>query len=292
VHVYVRLAFLPIPEQLALAKMSEELGFDGVTVSDHLAFPYIAPGAYPYTDDHELPFPIETPWPDAAVLLGALAATTTTLRFLTSVYLPPLRHPIISAKSIGTASVISQGRIDLGVGVGWMREEFETLAVPYTERGARTDEAIDALRRLWKHGPVEHHGRFWDFGPILTEPVPDPPPPILIGGSSEAARRRAITRGDGYVAPEGSIDEMRAIAVGIRDEVDKAGRDAERFRVYINCTGADVETLCDVAPDIEMAGVMPWPWPGLVSLDEKKHALERFSTDVLRETRNRIGAAS
>ncbi len=291
-QIFVRLAFLTVEEQLVLAQLAEDLGFDGVTVSDHLAFPYVTPGEYPYTDDGELPFPLETPWPDAAVLLGALAACTTRLRFLTSVYLPALRHPIITAKAIGTAAVVSRGRISLGVGVGWMREEFETVGVPYAERGTRTDETITALRALWRKGPVEHHGRFFSFGPILTEPVPDPPVPILIGGASPPARRRAAALGDGYVAPEGPIDEMLPIAVGVREAAVRAGRNARDFTLFINCTGADAPTLCRVAADVDIAGVMPWAWPGQAPLGEKRRALENFARDVLAPVRAEIGVTA
>src|SRR5207237_5325936 len=99
-----------------------------------------------------------------------------------------LRHPLIVARAIGTAAVIAGGRVDLGVGAGWMAEEYDTLGVDFTRRGAMIDEAIAALRALWAPGPVKHHGRFFSFGPLHMKPAPAAPIPILVRGSGDAAR--------------------------------------------------------------------------------------------------------
>lgn len=212
----------PAEDQLELAMLAEQLGFDGVVLADDVFFPYVEPGGYLYTADGPPPFPVETPWPDAAVMKGAIASRTTRLRLLTSVFLPPLRHPLLAARAIGTATILAAGRISLGLGVGWMREEFDTLGVPFAERGARIDEAIAAMRKLWQPGPVEYHGRFFSFGPLMMEPAPHDPAPILVGGASEAAMARAVRFGDGFVAPEGPIDRMFGVAQRIRGMVKEA----------------------------------------------------------------------
>jgi alkanesulfonate monooxygenase SsuD/methylene tetrahydromethanopterin reductase-like flavin-dependent oxidoreductase (luciferase family) len=151
------------PDQLVeIAKLAEEVGFDGVLVSDHLFFPEKLVSKYPYTPDGVPGFTPETPWPDPFALVGAMSSVTRRLRFATMVYILPLRNPLEVAKATATVDVLSGGRFILGVGAGWMKEEFDQLGVDFRTRGARFDESIEVLRKLWG-GMVEHHGRFFDF---------------------------------------------------------------------------------------------------------------------------------
>jgi probable F420-dependent oxidoreductase len=293
VRIYVRFGYLPVEESLALAPLVEELGYDGVSLPDHLFFPDSEPGAYPYSRDGRPPFRLESPWPDVFVLASALAARTTTIRFLTSVYVLPLRDPLVVAKAAGTAAVASGGRFALGIGAGWQREEFDALGVPFEERGARTDEAIRVLRTLWQPGPVEYRGRFTSFGPIHMEPRPAEPVPILVGGSSEAAIRRAVALGDGYCAPDPPPQgDLVGLVRRVRQRVAESGRDAADFTVYASTPGIDADGICALAGDIDAIGVLPWPSPGkeTTPLDEKRRLLERFAADVLAPSRERLGA--
>src|SRR5262245_65011655 len=118
-----------------------------------------------------------------------MAQVAKRLLFSTSVYLPCLRHPLHVAKSVATASVLSGGRVALGVGVGWVREEFEVLGEDFATRGARLDEGIEVMRKVWAGGLVEHHGRFYDFPPLAMEPRPVAEVPVWIGGRRPRARR-------------------------------------------------------------------------------------------------------
>src|SRR5439155_1740265 len=146
---------------------------------------------YPYTPDGSPPFTPGTPWPDPWVLIGAMAAVTTRLRFMTNVYVAPARNPFLVAKQVGTAAVLSGDRVALGVGAGWMREEFEQLGQPFGDRGRRLDEMIEVVRALWRGGMVEHHGEHYDFHRLQMSPVPAAPVPIYCGGQSRRAIERA-----------------------------------------------------------------------------------------------------
>jgi alkylation response protein AidB-like acyl-CoA dehydrogenase len=176
-RVWVSVGFLPEEDVLALAPEIERLGYDGITFPDHVFTPVSAGGRYPYSEDGKPPFALDSPWPDALVLIGAVGARTTTLQLMTAVQILALRHPVLFAKAATTAARICGGRLTVGVGAGWQRDEFEALGVDFGRRGALLDEAIDAVRRLWGEQPAEHRGRHYAFGPLQMEPSP---PPISI----------------------------------------------------------------------------------------------------------------
>ena len=200
------------PEDLCeIALAAESSGFGGIVVSDHVIHPAQLSTPYPYTADGQPRWEPDTPWPDPLIAVGAMAAVTRKLRFITSVLVLTLRHPVLAAKSVATASVLSQGRLTLGVGAGWMREEFAVLGQPFEDRGRRLAEAIAVLRTLFAGGVVEHHGEFYDFGPLQMNPVPKVPVPIYGGGVSDAALRRAATICDGWASEIQTRDELDEI---------------------------------------------------------------------------------
>ncbi|MGI9591945.1 MAG: LLM class flavin-dependent oxidoreductase [Myxococcota bacterium] len=193
---------------LGLARRIEAAGLDSAWVGDHVSF-YI-------------------PVLESLTLLSFAAAATSRIRLCTGVYLLPLRHPTTTAKVTSTLDVLSGGRLTLGVGVGGeFPPEFEACGIPHAERGPRTDEGIEVLRRLWTEDGVEHRGRFFDFGPVSLAPKPLQPggPPIVVGGRKGPTFRRAGQLGDGYIShmcsPEqyaANLDTIRRHAAG-RGEV-------------------------------------------------------------------------
>ena len=197
---------------LALARRCEALGFDSLFVGDHLAF--------------------HVPVPDSLSLLAFLAAATERLVLGTAVYLLPLRPPFVAAKTAATVDVLCNGRLVFGVGVGGeFPPEFEAVGVPRHERGARIDEAIPLLRRLWSEASVRHEGRFFRLGPVSLEPRPARPggPPIWVGGRSPAAMRRAGSLGDGYVSTMTSVERYRANLEQIARHAETSGRQETTF---------------------------------------------------------------
>ena len=205
-----------------LAPVAEAAGFDQISLSDHVFYPDKLDSAYPYTPSGRPMFAPDTQWPDVWVTTGALAAVTERIRFSTHVYVLPVRNPFVVAKAVGTAAWLSDDRVLLGVGAGWMREEFTQLEQPFERRGARMEEQIEVLRTLWRGGMVEHHGEFYDFDRLEMAPVPRRPVPVLIGGHSDIALRRAARIGDGwmgvYYDTEGLKDIVRRLQ-GFRQRV-------------------------------------------------------------------------
>ena len=146
------------PEQLLeIAQGAEAAGFEGLLLSEHLFVPEEMAPKYPYAEDGIPDFTGDTPFPDPWSAISAMASVTTRLRFSTMIYVLPLRHPLEVAKAVSTAAVLSGNRVVLGAGAGWMREEYDTLGVPFESRGKRFDESIEVLRRVWSGQAVEHH---------------------------------------------------------------------------------------------------------------------------------------
>ena len=235
-----------------LARACEAAGFDSVSLSDHVFSPQELSSAYPYTRDGKPVILADVDWPDPWVTVGAMAAATSTLRFMTNVYILPLRNPFVVAKAVGTAAVLSDNRVSLGVGAGWMKEEFDQMEQPFSARGKRMNEMIDVLRSLWSGGMVEHHGDLYDFDPLEMRPAPSEPIPIIIGGHSDAALRRAAERGDGWIGVAYSVDELLEHCERLRLMREDAGRAAEPFEIYASPQAAPSP---DLLAELAAAGV-------------------------------------
>jgi probable F420-dependent oxidoreductase len=188
------------------------------------AYPYDASGRHPSHGDAM----------EALSLIAFVAGQTSTLRLIASVLILPYRNPVLTAKMVSTIDVLSGGRVTLGIGVGWMAEEFEALNAPdFSRRGAVTDEWVTIFKKLWSEGPVEHQGKFYSFGPVRCEPLPvqKPHPPIWVGGHSVPALRRTARYADGW-HPLGTVEtaelrppEFAAMLDDLRRMTEAFGRD-------------------------------------------------------------------
>src|SRR5437588_6397741 len=147
----------------AFGRIAEEHGIESLWAVEHVVVPADYQSQYPYSPSGRMPGPEESPIPDPLIWLTWVGAATTTLRLATGILILPQRNPVILAKELATLDVLSKGRVELGVGVGWLREEFDALGVPFEERGARMDEYIAAMRALWERGEDTYRGRFVDF---------------------------------------------------------------------------------------------------------------------------------
>ncbi len=270
---------------LPLARAADEHGWNSVAISDHVAHPATIRTPYPYSEDGSLRWDEHNPWPDPWVAIGAMAGATERVRFVTNIYVLPMRNPFVAAKAIGTAAVLSENRVSVGIGVGWMKEEFELLGQDFHTRGKRTDELVPVLRKLWSGERVEHHGRFYEFEPLRMMPAPSEPVPLLFGGLSEAALRRTARLGDGWVSDLHTTEEFREIIGRLRQYRAEYGRGAEPLQVVGACTdAADVDGYRRLADTgVTHLQTMPWVLYGgsTESLDDKLDGIRRFADDVI-----------
>jgi probable F420-dependent oxidoreductase len=290
----VALAYNDPRDMATLAREAEACGFGGVVLSDHLVHPEELRTPYPYTRDGAPRWPAGTDWPDPLVTVGALASVTSRLRFIVSIYVLGLRHPIAAAKSIATAAVLAENRLVLGVGAGWMRDEFEALGVPFERRGARLDESIEVMRKLWGGEPVAHEGEFYSFPALSMHPVPAAPVPIWGGGLSAPALRRAATRCDGWLSEVNSEAEVREIVARLRALRETSARCDRPFSI---CAALNDVVDLDGYKRMAALGVtqlitVPWLFFGRPTcLADKVDGLHRFADQVLSKLGREDGVA-
>ena len=186
---------------LTFARRIEALGYDSLWASDHVVIPYRIAPHYPYSPDGRFPLTADVPFLEPLTTLALVAGVTERVQLGTSILVLPHRNPVMAAKMCATLDHLSGGRLVLGVGVGWMREEIELLGGNYDRRGAWSDEALAVMRACWRDVRTAHHGEFFSFDEIGVFPKPTRGDiPILIGGHTERALRRVVQHGDGWHA--------------------------------------------------------------------------------------------
>ena len=219
------------PAAVEVAQAAEAAGFDSIWTVEHVVVPHGYQSRYPYSDTGRMGAGLEDfPIPDPLIWLTYIASATRTLKLGTAILILPQRNPVITAKAVASLDHLAGGgRVLLGIGVGWLAEEFATLGVPFQDRGARTDEYVAAMRALWSQERASFSGRFVSFRDVYCRPLPpNRRIPIIVGGDTKAAARRAGRIGDGYFpargAPAELYDEMRRAAV-------EAGRNPDAIEI-------------------------------------------------------------
>lgn len=274
-----------------VAQKAEAAGFDSFFMPEHLVFPVNITPLYPYSESGYPAVDADTPYFDPWVTLASVAAVTSKIRLGTQVYILPLRNVFVTAKAVATLDRISQGRVILGAGVGWLKEEFEAAGEDFHTRGRRADEAIQVLRRLWTEDTIEHHGEFYDFGPVKFNPKPaqKPGPPIQIGGETKPARQRAGMLGDGWLNAAGTKmktpDEAKPLIEEIHAWRKESGRADLPFEITMgNALG---ENTFDNAKRYEEVGVNrlflrpEFPQEGRMSVDYVAQWMERMHEEII-----------
>ena len=217
---------------VALAQAAEAAGFESLWTVEHVVVPVGYESTYPYAADGRMPGGEEVPIPDPLIWLAYVAAATTRIKLATGILILPQRQPLVLAKEVATLDRLSGGRMILGVGVGWLEEEFDALGVPFARRGARTDEHIEVLRKAWT-GRASFEGEFNRFPDLHSLPTPSEGRsiPIHIGGHSEAAARRAGRLGDGFFPGRGDLEQLAGLLDVMRKAAADAGRDPSDIEV-------------------------------------------------------------
>lgn len=277
-------AYQPVEHLVPLARAAEAAGFRAFSLADHVVDLETIRTPYPYTADGERRWETDVDWPDPWVTVGALSQCTERLQFFTSIYVAAMRNPFVVAKAVGTAAALSGGRVALGVGVGWCREEFDLLEQDFATRGRRTDEALDLMKELWRPGWTEFAGEFYSCERLVMRPEPPSPIPIWVGGLSDVAFRRAA-RHDGWVGDLATVDEAVEIAQRLRKERAEIGREDVPFDVLPALTDAMTPDDFARAADggVTMTMTMPWMYyyGRRATLEQKLEGIERFRADVI-----------
>lgn len=255
----------PLPERLGIGAMAAELesaGFESLWVSDHIVLPEEIGSRYPFAEDGRATWPTDTPYFDALIALALIAEATERATIGTAVLVLPLRAPVVFAKQAASIDVASGGRLRLGVGAGWLEEEFDALDVPFSGRGKRLDEWIALVRDCWTGRPGLHESALYQLPPgVLCLPAPAHHVPFLIGGHSSAALRRAGRSGDGWLAqqPLSALDpgELASGVAAMRIAAGEAGRDGAALEVVLRIVEASgrSEELAARLPELAAAGV-------------------------------------
>ena len=217
---------------VALAKKAEEVGLESLWTFEHAIVPVDYASKYPYSADGKMGVTPETPFVDPLIALTLVAAHTEKVRLGTGVNILPQVSPLLLAKQAASLDVISGGRFMLGVGIGWLKEEFDAMGVPFERRGARFDDYIEAMRKVWSGDVVEHRGDFVDWSGFKSHPLPAQDPfPVVIGGSKGKAFERVAKYGQGWFSPTPSVDHLKADLQKMTDACLEVGRDPSEIEV-------------------------------------------------------------
>jgi probable F420-dependent oxidoreductase len=257
-----------------LGAIAEDVGLESVWTVEHVVVPSGYHSQYPYAAGGRMPGGDEQPFPDPLVWLTWVGAHTTSLGLATGILILPQRNPVVLAKEVATLDVLSGGRVTLGIGVGWLEEEFDALGVPFAERAARTDEHVAVMRAVWSGASVDFDGAYTTLRGANVFPQPERSVPIVVGGHTLAAARRAGRLGDGFFPAKGDWSAQRE---AMRAAALDAGRDPDAIEITRG-GGLDrdsVQRLIDEGTDRVVIPPLAFDVPGL------RDALARFADDVM-----------
>lgn len=287
----------PADHLMALAPVAEAAGFHFIAVPDSAFYPETVSADYPYSADGRRFWAADTPFVEPFVAMAAMAGVTSRIRFVTNVVKLPLRDPLMVAKQLSSVAVLSGERVELGVGLSWIPEEFEWTRTEMKTRGARLDEQVEILRALCGGGGaqfVEYHGAHYDFGRLMMSPSPEQPVRLHVGGHSEPALRRAARIGDGWISVQATSEEIRRVAGELaryREEFDRAGVpfDLNVLPIDIVPNASGLDGYAALAADIETLGmtatfqVVPWYFTGgdPGDLAVRRDAIEACGADLV-----------
>ena len=267
------------------AQNAEALGFDSVWTGDHIVIPTNIVSRYPYTATGSFPMNPKEPLLEPLTVLSFVAACTTKIRLGTAVLVLPHRNAVVTAKTVATLDVLSGGRVILGVGVGWMEEEFNAVNASFAHRGPISDEAVAVMKELWISEHPSFSGKFHHFPEVACEPRPvqKPHPPIWVGGHTGPALRRIVEYGDGWAAVVFSPQEFADRLDKLREKAAKAGRDLSKVTLCVSPRGKRPEAMLEDIPRYQELGAT-YLYLAFFnfarSYEEMTKMMEQFARDV------------
>lgn len=266
-----------------IARAAEDAGFESVWTVEHVVVPAGYASTYPYSDTGRMPGSEATPIADPIVWLTWAAAQTTTLNVGTGILILPQRNPVVLAKACATLDVLSGGRLRLGVGVGWLEEEFDVIGVPFAGRGRRAEEYVAAMRALWDDETATYAGDTVAFTNAISRPAPaNGRVPVIVGGHSNAAAERAGRIGDGFFPGKGDNDRLRELLTIMRRASEDAGRDPDGIEITAGGAAAFAPDPVEALGELAEMGVSRVAVPPLsFAVDEISDRLAEFGERVI-----------
>ena len=264
---------------IQFAQAAEKAGFESLWTVEHVIYPSNYDSKYPYDPRGQMAMAPDTDLTDPLIWLTWLAANTSTIRLGTGIIILPERNPLVLAKQVGTLDSFSGGRVELGIGVGWLKEEFEALGIPWERRGPRTDEYVAVMRELWSGNEVSFDGEFVSFDKVSSNPKPlNGSVPITIGGHSDAAAKRAGRIGDGFFPGKGDLNHMMNL---VHESAEKHGRDASQIEVTWGSNELMGSDPVAAAEEMKEKGVSRLIVPSIMFLNNTEEQLAEFGERVL-----------
>lgn len=270
---------------VAFAQACEAAGFESLWTVEHVVVPAGYESTYPYSPTGRMPGPESSPIPDPLIWLTYVAAVTTTIRLATGILILPQRNPVVLAKELSTLDQLSGGRMDLGIGAGWLEEEFDALGIPFEGRGRRTDDYVAAMRALWTEEEASYAGQFASFEKCILAPKPvNGTVPIHVGGHTEPAARRAGRLGDGFFPGSGTHEELVHLLDVMRATAKEHGRDPEAIEISSGGKGAIGEGALDEIKQLADLGVDRVMIPSFIFFGDPD-GIARYGDEVISRAR-------
>ncbi len=267
---------------LQLARAAEAAGFESIWTVEHVVVPAGYTSPYPYDRSGRMPGREDLPIPDPLVWLAFLASATTTLKLATGVLILPQRNPVVLAKELATLDHLSDGRMLLGIGSGWLEEEFDAIGVPFAERGRRTDDAVFAMRALWRDDQASYDSEYTSFQNCISRPQPRAGAiPVHVGGHTDVAARRAGRLGDGFFPAGGTHERLAELFDLVRATATAAGRDPDAIELTTGGNGAIGAGALDEVAALADLGVDRVIIPSFLFFKDTADGLARYGDEVI-----------
>lgn len=267
-----------LDQLVGLARHAEAHGVESLWTFEHVVMPEDYASKYPYSPNGKMGIPPETPFIDPLIALTAIAAATSTVRLGTGVNILSQANPLLLAKQVASLDVLSGGRFMLGAGIGWLEEEYRAMGVPFERRGARFDDYVAAMRKVWAGETVEHQSEFLDWTGFKSYPLPVQTPfPVVIGGSKGKAHARIARLGNGWYAPSADPEEIAGHLEGIRAACAEIGRDPAEIEVTANWVPAMGIDRLRALQDVGVARVVVMTF----ALGDPMDGIRKLSDEVI-----------